>query len=193
MNALPSVKSHSQASRVEVLPSLRLTVYLPCCRVAAVIGSPLEHIVVSATHSHSGPCTVGAEGNPPDSSFCARLVDGIVSAAKAAKASAVESSIEWYRGACPDTSFNHRFVMADGTVETSPLALNPLIVKPEGPDVSTLHAMQCTDGAGTRLGAAVFFGCTPNSIPGNSAKISTDFPGKVSSILWPSVNPSTML
>ena len=49
--------------------------------------------------------------------------------------------------------------MADGTVETHPLKLDPLIVEKEGPDSSALHVLTVADGENTLRGMGVFFGC----------------------------------
>jgi hypothetical protein len=64
-------------------------------RIAAATGVPATHVLITATHTHSGPSTVKYLSNEadavvpdPDPRFLQRFEDGIVAAATAARAAA---------------------------------------------------------------------------------------------------------
>lgn len=64
-------------------------------RIAAATDVPASHVMITATHTHSGPITVKYLSNEadavvpdPDPLFLQQLEDGIVAAAEAARASA---------------------------------------------------------------------------------------------------------
>jgi hypothetical protein len=110
-------------------------------RASARTGIPADHIIVSASHSHTGPDYVrdlyehlaakGAEGKHP---YAVRLIDGIVEALVTANARARPARIEagTARQQTP-VSFNRRFVMKDGSQRTWMSLDNPEVVRPAGP------------------------------------------------------------
>jgi len=53
--------------------------------------------------------------------------------------------------------------MSDGSIETHPLKMDPLIVAKEGPDSSALHLLSATSlkAPHQTLGISVFYGCHP--------------------------------
>lgn len=63
----------------------------------------------------------------------------MVTAAKEAYTGRVAADLRWGSDTLAGVGFNRRFVMADGTVETHPLKMNPLIVGREGPDSKVRH------------------------------------------------------
>jgi neutral ceramidase len=111
-------------------------------RAAAKTGIPAEHIVVSATHSHTAPDFTrdlfehladkpGKGGQPR---YAARLIDGVVEAIVNAQAALKPAMVEAgaVRQETP-VSFNRRFVMRDGTVKTWMRLDHPDVVRPAGP------------------------------------------------------------
>jgi hypothetical protein len=111
-------------------------------RAGEKTGIPPEHIVISATHSHTAPdygrslyaflaADSPAEKEPP---YAARLIEGIVQAIVAADAAAAPAAIA--AGSAQQrepVSFNRRFVMRDGSVQTWQRLDNPQVVRPAGP------------------------------------------------------------
>ncbi len=118
-------------------------------------GIPRAHILIAATHSHTGPLYFGAlrdhfhekaadqHGRDPCEplDYTAwlrdRIVDGIRSAQKLLKPVDLLASVTQENG----LTFNRRFHMDDGTVRFNPGKGNPHIVRPAGPvdpDVSVL-------------------------------------------------------
>lgn len=148
-------------------------------------------VIVSATHTHSGAATMALFGQAGLPEFVEIMHAGIVCAAVEAWSNACPSGatpqssrLRWGEGRCDGLSFNRRFVMADGGIETHPLTADPLIVAAEGPDGGVLHCLRCeaplaaspsarsgpaataTAAASTRLrGAALFFGCHATTMP----------------------------
>jgi len=104
-------------------------------RIRKQLGIPASHILISATHSHTGP-----EFTPDYVAMVGhRIADAVVSAhgrmsaARLFVATGREPSLPHYR----------RYLMKDGAVVTNPGFLNPNIVKPMGeidPRVPVLFA-----------------------------------------------------
>jgi hypothetical protein len=110
-------------------------------------GIPAEHIVVAATHSHTGPLYWGALhkyfheravaklGKDPFETvdYPALVVDKIVAAMVQAKSTLQPVQLEAGNAREERVSFNRRFHMQDGTVRFNPGPLNPEIIRPAGP------------------------------------------------------------
>jgi Neutral/alkaline non-lysosomal ceramidase, N-terminal len=108
---------------------------------------PGEHVMLTATHAHTGPMYWGAlrsylraraiekNGSDPHepidySDFVARKVaEAVAAAALDAKAAKLSAGVAERTG----LSFNRRFHMKDGKVQTNPGKLNPNIVRVAGP------------------------------------------------------------
>jgi neutral ceramidase len=113
-------------------------------RVAAKTGIPAENIILTATHSHTAPdyardlyqyLGAASNGDPQAGQpYAARLVDGIVRAVATAHASSEPATVEagLTRQETP-VSFNRRFVMHDGSVQTWMKLDNPGVVRSAGP------------------------------------------------------------
>lgn len=97
-------------------------------------GIPFENLVIAATHTHTGPRNHNDLTPGDDTSYAARVRDGIVQAIATAKAGArtavLEAGVALQR---PVISFNRRFHMQDGSVRMNPGFENPDIVRAEGP------------------------------------------------------------
>jgi neutral ceramidase len=150
-------------------------------RVAHKLMIDRDAIIISATHTHSGPSTMPVFGQEKNALYHEQLMTGIVQSAVEAVAGLLPACLSWGQTACPGYGFNRRFVMTDGSVETHPLLFDPLIVRPEGPDQSTLHLLAAAsqDRPEVPVALAVFFGCHPTVMPRENKLISADFPGKV--------------
>lgn len=149
-------------------------------RVSAATGIPESHVVVCATHTHSGPSTAAVLGSATDTAYVEKLKDRVVEAAEAAWRTRRKGGLSVASGELEGYAFNRRFIMSDGTIETHPLKGDPHIVRAEGPDSTALRVLYAADAAGRPLGAVVNFGCHPTVMHRANERISADFPGRVS-------------
>ena len=111
-------------------------------QASAATGIAPEHIVVSATHSHTAPDYTRnvydylagklPEGDTPP--YAAKLIEGIAAAVVKANQAAVPARLKTGAGQQQTpVSFNRRFVMKDGSVRTWQRLDNPEVVKAAGP------------------------------------------------------------
>ena len=147
---------------------------------ASVVGCPESSVVISVTHTHSGPSLRQLFGQEANAGYEETMMEGIKEACARAAAQCVPRRLYWGSGVCEGVGFNRRFVMADGSVETHPLSADPLIVRAEGKDSSVLHVLAaCGLESDEAVGVSVFFGCHATVMPRNNTEISADFPGRV--------------
>ena len=131
-------------------------------------GIPAAHVLIAATHNHSGPLTreLYASGlaGENDEPYLAQLERHIANAVEAALSRRAPARLRLSLGEERGIAFNRRFVMRDGPVRTNPGQQNPDIVEPAGPvdpRVWTLTALPA--GEGLPDGGVV--GVPPNLVP----------------------------
>lgn len=120
-------------------------------RIAKDPGIPASHVVVSATHTHTGPALVAGQirynltgemariGKEYSGGLAARIHQAVASAARSLQPARLYTA----RGREDSLTFNRRFWMKDGTVGWNPGKRNPGIVRAAGPiddDVPVLYA-----------------------------------------------------
>ncbi len=109
--------------------------------IAAGTGIPGKHVMISATHSHTGP--VLSDGKPRNAiyggahklavEYMAELPKKIAEVVKKADAARKPAIVRHAIGREENLAFNRRFHMTDGTVGWNPGKKNPKIVRPAGP------------------------------------------------------------
>ncbi len=143
-------------------------------------GIPIDHMMVSATHTHSAPAAMGCLGTRPDKEYIATLPDKIAKGIVAADANRVPARIGW--GAIQDWEDTHNrrwirkpekkivdpFGQATGLAHMHPGYLSPDVIGPSGPVDPTLSviAMQTNDGQPLGVFANYsqhYFGASPVS------------------------------
>lgn len=116
-------------------------------KAATQTGIPVENILISATHSHTGPAYFGARfayfkelanaeyGTDPheETSYLEVLRGSLVRAIVQAEANRVPVAIRAGTTVQEGLAFNRRFHMAGGGVRFNPGKLNSDIVRPAGP------------------------------------------------------------
>jgi hypothetical protein len=104
-------------------------------RVGAI---PPEHVVLAATHSHTGPEYADAirrfAESGADDGYVARLVEQTAGAIADAQAAAAPALLKAGTARQPvEISFNRRFVLKDGSIRTWATFKDPDVVRPAGP------------------------------------------------------------
>jgi len=113
--------------------------------VVKATGLPKEHLLMSATHSHSCGTMQAVGQSDPDPLYqrfvARRIADGVRNAIQNLE----PAQIAWGVGAVPQHVFNRRYEMKEGGIPPTPLGVttdrvrtnpgagNPLVVKPAGP------------------------------------------------------------
>jgi hypothetical protein len=145
-------------------------------------GIPPDHIVVTSTHTHTGPdyfgpladhlhhlATLAHDGADPARTvdYPALLATRIAEAIVEADEKRAPADIRVTAAQQDGLAFNRRYVMTDGTVAWNPGKLNPKIVKPAGPIDPQIQYLWVTRPAATQPAAVVTnFACHPDTVGG---------------------------
>lgn len=151
-------------------------------------GIPASHIMISATHTHTGPVVARAsarddlDGGSSDLGrrYTETLPAMIARSVNEANTRVAPTRVEAVMAKEAHLSFNRRFFMRDQTVSWNPRKLHPDIVKPAGPidpDVGVLYFATTSKP----LATYVNFAMHPDTVGGEA--ISADFPGVLSRLL----------
>ena len=148
---------------------------------ADATGIPADNILVSATHTHSGPSIGGLSiggsytaGETYLKSFKNNVVKSIIQA----KSNGTSGKLYIAEGQLEGYAFNRRYIMSDGSIETHPLKMDPHIVRPEGPHSKDVFVWYLSNLEGNPLGVAVNYACHATVMERDNVLISADFPGK---------------
>lgn len=129
-------------------------------------GIPLANILISCTHTHSGPVTVTVFQSNTEKAYLAWAGSRVVDCVRGAVTRLQPARIGWANAREDRVVFNRRYFMKAGTklpspfpgimdrVKTNPGELNPAIDKAAGPidpDVTVLALQKATHPAGQPL------------------------------------------
>ncbi|GIW85993.1 MAG: hypothetical protein KatS3mg108_0317 [Isosphaeraceae bacterium] len=158
--------------------------------IEATTGIPADHVMISATHAHTGPVigTHAASGgfggdHPLARRFRAELPAKIAQAVSQADQQRAPARLRAAHGSESSIAFNRRFHMADGSVGWNPGKLNPAILKPAGtidPDVPVLF-FDSADQPRKPLAAYVNYAVHLDNVGGTA--ISADLPAVLARLL----------
>lgn len=110
--------------------------------ITAQTGIPDSHVLISATHTHSGPATVRrTRGVPVDPTYLARVVSAIAEAAVGALARLEPARIGYGQSPVHGVCFNRRYRMAGGGVRTNPGRRGTDVLGPAGPVDTTVTGL----------------------------------------------------
>lgn len=122
-------------------------------------GLPEDHILISATHSHSCGTSAAVFQSDPDPEYprfvARRIADGI----RRAAGNLEPARIGWGSGSVPDEVFNRRWKMKPGTalpnpfggtdqVKMNPGVANPNLLEPAGPTDPQVSVLSVTSPEG---------------------------------------------
>ena len=157
--------------------------------VEKTTGIKADHIMISATHSHTGPVipkesdrfSITGKMTEIHGKYIAELTDLIAESVKLANEALAPAKISAGLGHEESISFNRRFFMTDGTIGWSPGKMNPKVIKPAGlidPDVLVLYA---ETHEGKPVSTYVNFALHLDNVGGT--EVSADMPYTLSTIL----------
>jgi len=92
-----------------------------------------DNILISCTHTHYGPATVGALGTPRDDRTMERAAQRIGDSVRLAQNRLQPAEVGVASTTCPGETFNRRWHMKDGTVQMNPGHQNPDALRTAGP------------------------------------------------------------
>jgi len=141
-------------------------------RIQRDFNIPASNIVISATHTHTGPVFSQAY----EEMLEVKIHDAVKIAIQNIQPAVIKSGV----GKEENVSFHRRFMMKDGTVKFNPGAMNPDIVRPMGPIDSDVGILFIETLDGKPIAVLVNFAIHLDTIGGT--EISADFPyfmGKV--------------
>lgn len=146
-------------------------------KVAAYVGCPAENVVLSCTHTHTGPNVVNM-AREYDEQYAQVLTCLSMQAAGLAKNDLVPAQMFVGSKDAKGISFCRRYLMKDGSARTNPGVGNPDILRPMNdpdPQVQVLKILR----EGAKDLALVNFGCHADSIKnvGGLDAISADWTG----------------
>jgi hypothetical protein len=152
-------------------------------------GIPGSHVLISATHTHTGPVVAhdsaldeltGANsdlGRRYTEALPALIARSVAEADRKLAPARLAAAV----GREDGLSFNRRFFLRDGTVAWNPRKLDPDVVRPAGPidpDVSVLYV---ETPKGEPVATCVNFAMHPDTTGGEA--VSADYPGVLSRLL----------
>lgn len=139
---------------------------------------PESHIMVSATHTHTGgPVKAGFAGDENEE-YIQFLIKKSADAAILAFRDRKAARIGFGKGLEKDISFNRRYYMKDGKVRTNPPVGDPDMDRPEGPIDPEVLVVRIDDMDGKPIGVVSNFALHLDTVGG--VEYSADFAGEIS-------------
>ncbi len=164
-------------------------------RAAALTGIPIDHIAITATHTHTGPLFAGERarlfseqaaakfGTDPLASvkYPETLRDRLVEVIVAAHGRLAPAALEFVTTREDRLSFNRRFHMKDGTVRFNPGVQNPGVVRAAGPIDPALPFVLITQNT-VPVGSLSVFALHLDTV-GGGTEYSADYAGHLAAEL----------
>lgn len=156
-------------------------------------GIDAKHVMVGATHSHTGPVipsgpesiNIGSDPNSKGGKILADYIEKlpglIAQSIIQANAALKPANLSFGRGYEGSISFNRRFFMTDGTVGWNPGVHNPKIIEPAGPIDPDVDVLYAETKNGHPISTFVNFALHLDEVGGSD--VSADLPFTLSNIL----------
>lgn len=149
-------------------------------------------VMISATHTHTAPqirprfvTRAGAEARRKTDEYVQMLPGKIAAAVDQANRQLKPARVSAAIGHEGTVSFNRRFVMRDGSIQTNPGKADPAmlreIVRPDGPIDPDVGVVTFESAAGAPLATLVNFAIHLDTLGGN--RPSADFPFQIAKLL----------
>jgi hypothetical protein len=166
----------------------------PAKREAAeATGIAPEHMLISATHTHSAPFANAQHGTPQELAYQKRLYKGIVAAIVQASGDRQPAKAGWSGYDLPDEVFNRRWFLKPGTVPTNPFGeetdlvkMNPprnssILINPAGPIDPEVSVLYVENAKGRPL--AVFANYSLHYVGNTGGQMSADYFGEFARLM----------
>jgi hypothetical protein len=158
---------------------------------ASPAGIAPDHVMISATHTHTGPTILRNSARDPSEgeigqrakTYNSSLPQLIAKAVESANAKLSPVRVSAGLGHKEGLSFNRRYLMKDGKIGWNPGKLNPKIVRPTAgidPDVPVVY-FESADEAHKPIATHVSFACHLDTV--GSSRISADYPAPLAAAL----------
>ena len=141
--------------------------------ISDVTGVSAENIIISQTHTHTGPAIEKNSDDELIKEYTAFVGKRLVDVAQFALSDLKEAKMGYGKGSAPNVAFVRRYVMKDGSVKTNPGVNNPDIVRPIGDTDESVNVLRF-DREGAETIVYVNFANHPDVVGG--CKISGDWP-----------------
>ncbi len=162
-------------------------------QIEQTTGIPGDHVMISATHAHTGPelsnrgqrsAEIGSE-TPLAQAYTESLPKRIAESVRLANERLQPARLRVAKAICEGVTFNRRYFMEDGSTGWNPGKLNPKAIMPAGvtdPEVGILYVDRpgATE-ASQSIATYVNFAMHPDTTGGT--KISADWPGALGRVL----------
>ena len=142
--------------------------------ISDVTGVPMDNIILSSTHTHTGPAIWKDSENELVQEYTQFVGRKLKDAAQFAIADLKEAKMGFGKGTAPNVAFIRRYIMKDGSTRTNPGVNNPDILRPVGDTDESVSVLRF-DREGAETIVYVNFGNHPDVVGG--CKISADWPG----------------
>jgi len=158
-------------------------------QIQEATGIPGGHVMISATHTHTGPVLnrdssldelVGATsdlGRRYTEKLPDLIAKSVIDANKKLDPARMSAALRREEG----LSFNRRFVMKDGSVSWNPAKRNPDIVRPAGPIDPDVGVVYFDTPKNAPVATYVNFAMHPDTVGGQG--VSADYPGVLARLL----------
>lgn len=150
-------------------------------RVQQMSDIAADHVMVSATHTHTGPPVATTTFLSTDPEYLSWLVKKAADAVIIAYQNRQEARIGYGIGMEDGIAFNRRFFMKDGTVRTNPGVGNPDVVRSVGPIDPQVSIMRIDTLDGQPIGVLTNYALHTDTVGGT--KYCADYPGELSKML----------
>ena len=148
--------------------------------IQAEAGLPPEHVLLCATHTHTGPEIRQNAVVPRDEEWFAGLPRLMADSVRAATDSMFRATVRAGRAHVEGYSHNRLFRLKDGSELFGKRGRDDGIVKAAGPIDPELQTLSLVDEEGNLRALAVNFALHPDVIGGGTADfISADWPGEI--------------
>mgnify|MGYP001178153182 CR=1 FL=1 len=149
-----------------------------------------EHVMVSATHTHTGPPVSTTTFYQADEAYKEWLVKKAADAIVLAYEKREEAQIGYGIGHEGEIAFHRRYFMKDGTLQTNPGIGNPNVDRPAGPIDPQVSVIRIDNKDGKPLGVVTNYALHTDTVGGTL--YSGDFPGELSAVIKKVLGPEAV-